>query len=690
MADIINQGGQPPFYGAFDAFKEYLESIFHNDTARKTRLKNNVRLAHLFSGSLDHLEFVSHCAKDLRRILSNAIDPKTGSYFISLSLDQVHVSETAETIGELYTNAIAERCADVPVDYIRQEVTSWLKVALFKKDASKGKKEEDARVIPVRWSEEDENGYLRDAVPFTQDGKAYLKKNLTLLSDYLINIFHPLRIVGISRRLYATWHINGYTADPELLRKDIQDLLKSFYIYEDATQVDKICASVAGTQADDITNFEHFSYLPYKSAVLHLFYKQPLAEFKNGIAYEILPYSRRLKVTNPITGDFFADVVPYDERASHYLDDWSNNSPSMRAVLEEVIGWAVFGSKLFKGCICLYGASGCGKTKFINGLRELVGEDNTASVNLTELKKDHNMEELLYTRANIKDELADGALTADDMATIKTITSENRETVRPLYEKQFKAEIRALNIFATNYLPQISDPIARARFVIIPFNNHLAKPKEGADNKDAYDPIDAYMAQQHVKNYLLYLGILGFRRLLARKAQVKAGTFFECFTPCEEMQKASKDFNSESSNVRDWFHVFNIKAGRDPESVGGYSDLCWFRVIGSDIASKKDQFYKLTQKTCTTFYNEYKTCCVENKQQALKLKEFCAEVVTMAHCDGVISFDIQEKAQYVTSDNVQRGNFDTKSTTRFFILKDNADFSPNMEVARKQRMKAKS
>jgi len=120
----------------------------------------------------------------------------------------------------------------------------------------------------------------------------------------------------------------------------------------------------------------------------------------------------------------------------------------------EMIGYFLSPSIKFEKAFLLYGASGAGKTTFIDTLITFLGHLNIESLNLVELYKQFRRANLRFALLNIWDELDIKNLTRLDMFKIIT-TNEWLSGDEKYKQKDSKWKNRIKQLYSTNFLPKI-------------------------------------------------------------------------------------------------------------------------------------------------------------------------------------------------------------------------------------------
>ena len=195
---------------------------------------------------------------------------------------------------------------------------------------------------------------------------------------------------------------------------------------------------------------------------------------------EVLPFSPDLIITNKI--DFNYTPGAYSEVVDSVLNKLACYDPDVRALLEEVIGYCFYRrNELRKAIVFLGGASG-GKSTYLDMIKTLLGDKNTAALDLKELGDRFKTAELFGKLANIGDDIGDDFIA--NPAVFKKLTSGDRLNAERKGQDPFDFNNYAKLLFSANNMPRIKDK-SRAvidRLIIVPFDAVFSK-----DDPD-YDP----------------------------------------------------------------------------------------------------------------------------------------------------------------------------------------------------------
>ena len=287
-----------------------------------------------------------------------------------------------------------------------------------------------------------------------------------------------------------------------------------------------------------------------------------LIAFNNGIydldTDEMLDFSPDIIITNKINHNFNPNA--YSELADKTLDKLSCNDDNVRALLEEAIGYCFYRRNELRKSFILTGDKKNGKSTYLAILKELLGDDNTSSLDLNELGERFSSASLFGKLANIGDDIADDYIA--NPAIFKKIVSGDWIKGENKGQKEFFFKPYCKLLFSANNIPRIKDKSGAVldRLVIIPFDARFSK-----DDPD-FDPYIKYkLIQEEPLEYLIQLGIKGLKRVLENQA----------FTESERVKKSLKEYQ-ETNNPILLFFKEDVKIVNEPtnEVYKKYNEFC--------------------------------------------------------------------------------------------------------------------
>ena len=199
----------------------------------------------------------------------------------------------------------------------------------------------------------------------------------------------------------------------------------------------------------------------------------------------------------------------YYDVTDHTLSKIANSEKNLRLILEEIFGYVLFRRNELGKAFILTGNGSNGKSSYLKIVRQLVGADNTSSLDLKELNQRFKTAELFGKLANIGDDISNEYIKSD--SEFKKLVTGEAINVERKSKDPFDFTNYAKLVFSANKMPRIndnSDGLSR-RLLFIPF-----KAKFSPSDAD-FDPFitDKLLSDQSME-YVLQLGIKGLKRLL--------------------------------------------------------------------------------------------------------------------------------------------------------------------------------
>lgn len=314
--------------------------------------------------------------------------------------------------------------------------------------------------------------------------------------------------------------------------------------------------------------------------------------FRNGVfnltTKELVPFSPEIVITNKIPFDYNPNAeCPLVDRT---LEKLAVGDADIVQLLQEAVGYCFFRRNELRKSFMLTGDKRNGKSTFLAMLQVLLGEGNTAALDLKELGERFSAASLFGKLANIGDDIGDDFVS--NPALFKKIVSGNRIKGEDKGQKEFFFNPYCKLFFSANNIPRIKDKSGAVidRLIIIPFNAKFDK------SDPEYDPYIKYkLIQPDAIERLILLGLQGLERVLKN----------QCFTTSEKAQKELHDYEVNNNPI-----------------------LLYFAEIDAD---------DLVNKSTTESYRKYKEFCIANSFQEMSQIEFSKQVKKF------FSFDIAVK-----------------------------------------------
>lgn len=270
-----------------------------------------------------------------------------------------------------------------------------------------------------------------------------------------------------------------------------------------------------------------------------------LIAFKNGIynveTDELIEFSPDYIITNKINYNF--NPSAYSKLVDKTFDKLACANESIRMLLEEAVGYCFYRRNELRKSFILTGDKKNGKSTFLAMLKEVLGDDNTAALDLNELADRFSSASLFGKLANIGDDIGDEFIA--NPATFKKIVSGDRIKGENKGQKEFFFNPYCKLLFSANNIPRIKDKSGAVldRLVIIPFDARFSR-----DDPD-FDPYIKYkLIQPDALEYLILLGIKGLKRVLENQT----------FTKSEKVAKSIQEYEETNNPILVFFKEIDI------------------------------------------------------------------------------------------------------------------------------------
>ena len=270
-----------------------------------------------------------------------------------------------------------------------------------------------------------------------------------------------------------------------------------------------------------------------------------LIAFKNGIynleTDELIDFSPEYIITNRIDVNFNPDA--YSEIVDKTFNKLACNDESVRALLEEAVGYCFYRRNELRKSFILTGDKKNGKSTYLSMLKELLGDSNTAALDLGELSERFSSASLFGKLANIGDDIGDDFIA--NPAMFKKIVSGDRIKGENKGQKEFFFNPYCKLLFSANNIPRIKDKSGAVldRLVIIPFDARFSK-----DDPD-FDPYIKYkLIKPEALEYLVLLGLKGLKRVLTNQS----------FTVSEKVQKSIEEYEETNNPIQLFFKEIDL------------------------------------------------------------------------------------------------------------------------------------
>lgn len=305
--------------------------------------------------------------------------------------------------------------------------------------------------------------------------------------------------------------------------------------------------------------------------------------FKNGIydisTDEFIDFSPDLIVTNKINYDYVPNAE--SEIVDKSLNKLACNDESVRALLEEVIGYCFYRRNELRKSFILIGDKSNGKSTYLDMIKTLLGDENTSALDLKELGDRFKTAEMFGKLANIGDDIGDDFI--PNPAVFKKLVSGDRVNVERKGQNPFDFNNYGKLLFSANNIPRIKDKSGAviSRLVIIPFDAQFSV------NDVDYDPYVKYkLRQPENMEYLIQLGIKGLKRVLQNRE----------FTSSQRVQKELREYEENNNPVLLFFKEISIEDIENNPTKDIYKKYSEFCIANSFQPMSNIEFSKQVKK----------------------------------------------------------------------------------------------
>lgn len=239
-----------------------------------------------------------------------------------------------------------------------------------------------------------------------------------------------------------------------------------------------------------------------------------MVAFKNGvlnvITGEMNPFSPDYIITNMIPFNYVPDAQ--NDLLDSVMSKLACGDADTVKLLYEAIGFCFYRRNELRKSFILLGDKRNGKSTFLDMVGTLLGEDNIANLDLSEIGDKFKTAELAGKLANIGDDINDEFI--PNSAVFKKVVSGDKITTERKGQDPFVLTSYAKFFFSANSIPKLGKGKDTAavmdRLVIIPFEAKFSK-----DDPD-YDPYIKYkLREPAVMEALIAKSVEGLRELLA-------------------------------------------------------------------------------------------------------------------------------------------------------------------------------
>ena len=303
--------------------------------------------------------------------------------------------------------------------------------------------------------------------------------------------------------------------------------------------------------------------------------------FSNGL-YNILDgtfrdFTPAVVITNKIPWPY--NPAAHSDLLDHTLDRLACDDSEVRALLEEMVGYCLYRRNELGKAFILIGDKSNGKSTFLHMVKNMMGNENIASLDLKELGDRFKTAELFGKLANIGDDIGDEFIA--NASIFKKLVTGDQVNVERKGKDPFEFINYAKFLFSANVIPRIKDKTGavQRRLTIVPFD-----AKFTPNDADFRPFIKDELCEQEPMEYLIQLGLAALKRVLLNNQ----------FTTSTRVQGQLDEYEENNNPI-----------------------IGFINEVGSDW---------IANEATKTVYRRYKEYCIANNFQALSAVEFSRQV----------------------------------------------------------------
>lgn len=289
------------------------------------------------------------------------------------------------------------------------------------------------------------------------------------------------------------------------------------------------------------------------------------------------PFTPDVVITNKIPWPY--NPAAYSELLDHTLDRLACGDSEVRALLEEMVGYCLYRRNELGKAFILIGDKSNGKSTFLHVVKNMLGNQNIASLDLKELGDRFKTAELFGKLANIGDDIGDEFIA--NASVFKKLVTGDRVNVERKGQDPFEFNNYSKFLFSANNIPRMKDKTGavQRRLVIVPFD-----AKFTPNDPDFRPFIKDELCEQDSMEYLILLGLKALKRVLTNNQ----------FTTSNRVQGQLDEYEENNNPI-----------------------IGFIKEIGLD---------GIENEPTKTVYRKYKEYCISNNFQALSNIEFSRQI----------------------------------------------------------------
>lgn len=303
--------------------------------------------------------------------------------------------------------------------------------------------------------------------------------------------------------------------------------------------------------------------------------------FSNGL-YNIVDgtfrdFTPTVVITNKIPWPY--NPAAHSDLLDHTLDRLACDDAEVRALLEEMVGYCLYRRNELGKAFILIGDKSNGKSTFLHMVKNMMGNENIASLDLKELGDRFKTAELFGKLANIGDDIGDEFIA--NASIFKKLVTGDQVNVERKGKDPFEFINYAKFLFSANVIPRIKDKTGavQRRLTIVPFD-----AKFTPNDADFRPFIKDELCEQEPMEYLIQLGLAALKRVLLNNQ----------FTTSTRVQGQLDEYEENNNPI-----------------------IGFINEVGLD---------GIENEPSSMIYRKYKEYCIANNLQALSAIEFSRQV----------------------------------------------------------------
>ena len=307
--------------------------------------------------------------------------------------------------------------------------------------------------------------------------------------------------------------------------------------------------------------------------------------FKNGVLNivtgEFSEFSPEFIITNKIPHNYNADAK--SDLLDRVMRKLACGDESVYKLLYQSIGYCFYRRNELRKSFFLLGEKRNGKSTFLDMVSTLLGEDNTANLDLCEIGDRFRTAELTGKLANIGDDINDEWVS--NTAIFKKVVSGDTVTAERKGKDPFKLRSFAKFFFSANALPRLGrgkdSGAVIDRLVIIPFDAKFSK-----DDPD-YDPFIKYKLRgEDVMEALIANAIPALIDVLADQE----------FEHCDRVASSLEEFEKSNNPIMEFYEELDPVDYLNEPIKAVYQKYCSFCLANNLQPMSAIEFQKQTKK----------------------------------------------------------------------------------------------